>query len=70
LRRGIGTNLELITSKANYFAALSAQAQAILASNVAQAQLLHDMGVISISTLTEGYKPQPIQNSSKKRSTP
>ena len=37
--------------------ALTNQAQAIVNSNIAQAQLLHDMGMISVTTLTDGYTP-------------
>ena len=53
----MGTNLEQIQSQRDYAAALTNQAQAIGNSNIAQAQLLHDMGMISVTTLTEGYKP-------------
>jgi outer membrane protein TolC len=56
LRAGLGTNLELIQAQRAYVAALTAQVQAIVASNQAQAQLLHDTGLISCETLTEGYK--------------
>jgi outer membrane protein TolC len=52
---GIGTNLELIQAENTYINALYTQAQAIIASNQAQAQLLHDMGVISVDTLQHGY---------------
>ena len=52
---GNGTNLELIQAENTYINALYAQAQAIIASNQAQAQLLHDMGVISPDTLLHGY---------------
>jgi len=52
---GNGTNLELIQAENTYINALYAQAQAIIASNQAQAQLLHDMGVISQDTLLHGY---------------
>jgi outer membrane protein TolC len=57
LAQGVSTQLDLIRSQHDYIAALTAQAQAIVASNVAQAQMLHDMGMISASTLTDGYKP-------------
>jgi outer membrane protein TolC len=59
LRSGVGSNLELITAQRNYTEATTAQAQAIIASNVAQAQLLHDMGVITIDALTSGFKLTP-----------
>jgi outer membrane protein TolC len=57
LQSGLGTNLELITAQRDYINALYAQAQAIVASNSAQAQLLHDLGVINIDTLLVGYHP-------------
>lgn len=56
LQMGVGTNLELIQAERDYITALINQAQAIIASNEAQAQLLHDTGVISLDTLTAGYK--------------
>ena len=55
LRTGTGTNLELIQAQRDYITVLTAQAQAITASNQAQAQLLHDTGLISFDTLTSGY---------------
>ena len=58
LRTGVGTNLELIQAQRDYVAALTAQAQAIVSSNVAQAQVLHDTGLISVDTLTKGYGGQ------------
>ncbi len=54
---GVATQLDWIRAQHDYVAALTTQAQAIVASNVAQAQLLHDMGMISSATLTQGYKP-------------
>jgi hypothetical protein len=55
VQHGIGTNLELIQAQRDYINALITQAQAIIASNRAQAQLLHDTGVISVETLVNGY---------------
>jgi len=57
LKEGVGTNLEEIQAQRDYVSALTNQAQAIGNSNIAQAQLLHDMGMISVATLTDGYKP-------------
>ena len=57
LQSGLGTNLELIQAQRDYINALYAQAQAIVASNGSQAQLLHDLGVITIDSLTDGYRP-------------
>jgi len=56
LRQGVGTNLELIQAQRDYINALTTQAQAIVGSNLAQAQLLHDTGVITIDTLLHGYQ--------------
>jgi outer membrane protein TolC len=56
LREGVGTNLELIQAQRDYTNALSTQAQAIVGSNTAQAQLLHDTGIISVDALLHGYK--------------
>ena len=46
LKVGNGTNLELTQAQNKYFSDLYSKAQAIISSNQAQAQLLHDMGVI------------------------
>jgi outer membrane protein TolC len=66
LDNGVGTYVDVMTAQTNYVQAVTTQAQAIVASNVAQAQLLHDMGMISATTLTTGYRPgtfaQPIPN--------
>lgn len=56
VRTGLGTNLELINAQRDYINALIKQAEAITASNQAQAQLLHDTGVISVAALTKGYR--------------
>lgn len=55
LHAGVGTNLELIQAQRDYVTALTTQAQAIVGSNLAQAQLLHDTGIISMDTLLHGY---------------
>lgn len=56
LRQGVGTNLEVIQAQRDYINALTTQAQAIVGSNMAQAQLLHDVGIINADTLLHGYK--------------
>jgi outer membrane protein TolC len=56
MRAGMGSNLELIAAQRDYINALIAQAQAITSSNQAQAQLLHDTGLISVDTLLRGYR--------------
>jgi outer membrane protein TolC len=57
LDNGVGTDYEVIQAQRDYVSSLTSQAQAIVNANVAQAQLLHDMGIISASTLTAGYVP-------------
>ena len=57
LQTGVGTNLELIQAQRDFITALTSQAQAIAASNLAQAQLTHDTGMISVETLTQGFSP-------------
>jgi outer membrane protein TolC len=52
LQHGVGTNLELIQAQRDYITALINQAQAIINFNISQAQLLHDIGQISLATLT------------------
>jgi len=58
LRLGVEvtTELEVIQAQRDYINSLTAQAQAIVNSNMAQAQLLHDTGLISMDTLLHGFK--------------
>ena len=58
LASGMGTNLESIQAERDYINALVTQAQSIISSNQAQAQLLHDIGVISYANLVDGYLPR------------
>jgi outer membrane protein TolC len=66
LLNGVNTLLDVIHAQHDYITSVGSQAQAIVNSNVAQAQLLHDMGMISATTLTSGYhagsfkKPHPL----------
>lgn len=53
-RSGLGTNLDIITAQRDYTQALIDKAQAIINFNIAQAQMLHDIGVISVDSLTSG----------------
>ncbi len=55
IQTGVGTNLELIQAQRDYVNALITQVQAIIANNQAQAQLVHDIGIINIDNLTKGY---------------
>jgi outer membrane protein TolC len=63
LTAGQGTNLELIRAQTDYVNGLIVEAQSYIAFQQAQAQLIHDLGVINISTLTQGYSPaeQPLK---------
>ncbi len=53
---GLGLNLDIITAQRDYTQARVAKAQAIVDYNLAQAQLLHDIGAISVDSLTSGLK--------------
>jgi outer membrane protein TolC len=66
VKEGVGTNLEEIQAQRDYISALTSQVQAIGNSNIAQAQLLHDMGTISVTTLTQGYTPGYFVDPTKK----
>ncbi len=54
LANGVGTNLDVISAQQVYIQALSNKADAILKFNIAQAQLVHDVGLTSVATLTSG----------------
>jgi outer membrane protein TolC len=56
LNTDVGTNLEVIQGQRDYINSITLQAQAIVGSNMAQAQLLHDTGLISTATLLHGFK--------------
>lgn len=49
---GLGINLDIITAQRDYTQALVDKAQAIINFDIAQAQLVHDTGLISIDALT------------------
>ena len=51
---GLGLNLDIITAQRDYTQARVSQAQAVINYNIAQAQLLRDLGVISTDALTSG----------------
>lgn len=51
LENGVGTNLDVINAQRDYTSSLIDKAQAIIQFNTAQAQLLRDVGRISVSTL-------------------
>lgn len=54
LANGVGTNIDVINAQRDFTTALVNKAQAIVQFNIAQAQLLHDIGLISCDTLTSG----------------
>jgi outer membrane protein len=49
---GLGINLDIITAQRDYTQALVDKAQAIINFDIAQAQLVHDTGLISVDALT------------------
>ncbi|MBX9689202.1 MAG: TolC family protein [Candidatus Obscuribacterales bacterium] len=51
LENGVGTNLDVINAQRDYTAAIIDKANAIIQFNTAQAQLLRDIGKISVQTL-------------------
>ena len=52
---GLGTNLDIITGQRDYTQAMLDKAQAIINFDIAQAQLVHDMGLSSIDAFTSGH---------------
>jgi outer membrane protein TolC len=56
LSRGTNSNSELVFAQAAYSDLSARQALSIFTSNVNQAKLLHDTGVISFHTLLNGFK--------------
>jgi outer membrane protein TolC len=55
LLEGSVSNFQVIQVEESYFNLLALQAQSIYLSNVSQAKILHDIGAISVKTLTKGY---------------
>jgi OMF family outer membrane factor len=53
-QHGLGTNLDIITGQRDYTQALISKAQAMINFNIAQAQLVHDMGLSSIDAFSSG----------------
>ncbi len=51
-QNGLGTNLDVIQAQRDYTSALIDKAQAIINFDIAEAQLLHDIGLISVDNLT------------------
>ncbi|MDR3615021.1 MAG: TolC family protein [Candidatus Obscuribacterales bacterium] len=53
---GLGLNLDVLNAQRDRTQASINKAQAIVDFNIAQAQLLHDVGLISVETVTSGAK--------------
>jgi outer membrane protein TolC len=51
---GLGTNLDVLTGQRDLTAAYIDKATAIANYNIAQAQLLHDLGLTSVDSITSG----------------
>ncbi|MBA3858791.1 MAG: hypothetical protein C0507_17945 [Cyanobacteria bacterium PR.3.49] len=54
LANGVGTNIDVINAQRDFTQALVTKADAIVVFNIAQAQLLRNMGLISVDNLTSG----------------
>lgn len=54
LANGVGTNIDVINAQRDFTTSLINKADAIIQFDIAQAQLLHDIGVISVDNLTSG----------------
>jgi outer membrane protein TolC len=54
LANGVGTNIDVINAQRDFTQALVTKADAIVVFNIAQAQLLRNMGLITIDNLTSG----------------
>jgi outer membrane protein TolC len=54
LANGVGTNIDVINAQRDFTTALVNKADAIIQFNITQAQLLHDIGLITTDTLTSG----------------
>ncbi len=54
LDTGLGTNLDVLTAQRDLTQAYIDQAEAVINFNLTQVQLLRDIGLISVDTLTSG----------------
>jgi outer membrane protein TolC len=54
LQNGVGTNLDVINAQRDFTTALINKADAIIQFNIAQCQLVHDIGVVTVDNLTAG----------------
>lgn len=51
-RNGIGKNIDVLRAQQDYTSALIEKARALVDFNIAQIQVLHDIGAVSVNTLT------------------
>ncbi len=51
-QHGVGKNIDVVKAQQDYTSALIDNSQALINFNIAQAQLLHDLGIISTANLT------------------
>jgi OMF family outer membrane factor len=56
MQNGLGLNLDVLNAQRDRTQASINKAQAIVDFNIAQAQLCHDIGLISAVTLTDGVR--------------
>src|SRR5262249_308052 len=54
LANGVGTNIDVINAQRDFTQALVTKADAIVVFNIGQAQLLRNMGLISVDNLSSG----------------
>ncbi|MBC7997351.1 MAG: TolC family protein [Leptolyngbya sp.] len=54
LANGVGTNIDVINAQRDFTQSLVTKADAIIQFNISQAQLLRDMGLISVDNLSSG----------------
>lgn len=59
-QNGVGKNIDILKAQEDYTSAQIEDAQALVAYNVSQAKLLHDIGMISVTNLTAN-KPLLLQ---------
>jgi outer membrane protein TolC len=67
LKAGNVTVLDFERAKSNYINGLSTDAQSIIALKQSEAQLQHDLGIISVDSLTQGVSVDELLRSGRKR---
>jgi hypothetical protein len=66
MKAGVGNSLEGINARRDFNEALVAQVRTVAELNRTQAQLLHEMGVISVDTLIDGLPEKPASKRKQK----